>query len=362
MKFPPDGPWVVLKGLMLQMSKPRTREEFKQNCLRRLGWPILEVNVDEDQVDDRIDEALVYYADYHFDATEKIYYRAQVTANTRGGAIHSLTLVSGGTAYSNTDTLVFTGGGGSGATGTLTTYANGTISSVTLTSNGSKYGSEPTVMIQTSTGSGASVTSLLGGFFQLPENIIGAVKIFSLGSVYNSGNFFDIRYQLALNDLHTLTSTSLVPYYMAFQHIQLIEQLLVGEQPIRYNRHRNRLHIDMNWDRLNNAQYIIIEAYQVVDPDEFTDVWNDRWLLRYCTALIKRQWGTNMKKFTGMTLPNGIQFNGQQIYDEAIEEIEKLENEVLNSYSLPISDMIGIWIYCLLTYQLLQCFSSSTMM
>lgn len=246
------------------MAVPNSRETFKQNCLRRLGAPVIEINVDDDQVDDRIDEALRYYWDYHFDGSDKVYYKYQVTQ----------------------------------------------------TDKDNKY-------------------------ITIPDNIIGVVNIFNVGAALNVNNIFNIRYQIALNDLYTLTSVSLVPYFMAMQHIQLIEEILVGRKQIRYNRHKNRLYIDMDWGLVEVGEYIIVEAYEVVNPGTYTDAWNDRWLLQYTTALIKRQWGNNLKKYQGMQMPGGITFNGQKIYDEAIEEISQLEKEMIGSYSLPISDMIG---------------------
>lgn len=246
------------------MANPTSRSTFIQNCLRRLGAPVLEINVSDEQIEDRVDEALAYYTDYHFDATEKIYYKHLITPQDKQN----------------------------------------------------KY-------------------------ITLPENIMGAVNLFSIGDSTMYNNMFNIRYQIALNDLYTLTNISLVPYYMAMQHIQTIEQILVGKQMIRFSRHRNQLFIDMDWSKLANDKYLLVEAYQVIDPEEFTDVWKDRWLLQYTTALIKRQWGVNLKKFEGMMLPGGIKFNGQQIYEEAITEIEKLEKEMINSYSLPVCDMIG---------------------
>ncbi|MGA1048869.1 MAG: hypothetical protein ACO3UU_12745, partial [Minisyncoccia bacterium] len=123
--------------------------------------------------------------------------------------------------------------------------------------------------------------------------------------------------------------------------LALVQEILVGQQPIRYNRHRNRLHIDTDWSNYKVGEFLLIEAYEVVDPDVWSDAWGDRWLQQYATAKIKHQWGTNLKKFTGMTLPGGIQFNGQTIFDEAKEEIEALEKEMISSYSLPVADMIG---------------------
>lgn len=246
------------------MANPTSRSEFKEYCLRALGKPVIEINVDDDQVEDRIDEALKYYWDYHFDGSSKIYYKHQVTE-----------------------------------------------------------------------------TDKTNKYITLPDNIIGAVNIFPIGQALNTNNLFNIRYQIALNDLYTLTSVSMVPYYMALQHVQFLEQMLVGQQPLRYNRHTNRLYLDMDWDRLDTGNYLIVEAYQVLDPTVYTEAWNDRWLLRYATCLIKQQWGNDTKKYGKMQLPGGLYFNGQQIYEEATNERLALEKEMVYSYSLPVTDMIG---------------------
>jgi len=247
------------------MAVPTTRAQFKEYCLRRLGKPVIEINVDEDQVEDRLDDALRYYWDYHFDGSEKIYYKHAVTAEDQTN----------------------------------------------------KY-------------------------IILPENIIGAVKVFSIADPsIRSDDLFNIRYQIALNDLYTLTSVSMVPYYVAMEHLALIAELLVGQQPIRYNRHQNKLYIDMDWNSINLGEYLLIEAYEIVDPNTYVDVWKDQWLMRYATALIKRQWGSNLTKFTGMQLPGGVQFNGEKIYNDSVAEIQQLETEMINSYSLPVTDMVG---------------------
>lgn len=247
------------------MAVPTTRAEFKEYCLRKLGKPVLEINVDDDQVEDRIDESLKYYWDYHFDGSERIYYKHQIT---------------------NTD-------------------------------KANKY-------------------------ITLPENIIGAVRVFSIGdpSIRND-DLFNIRYQIALNDLYTLTSVSMIPYFMVREHLSLIQEMLVGQQAIRYNRHVNKLYVDVDWGLYNTGEYLLIEAYQIVDPNVYTDAWGDRWLQEYCTQKIKYQWGTNLTKFTGMQLPGGVQFNGEKILDDAEKAIEKLEDEMITSYSLPVMDMIG---------------------
>jgi hypothetical protein len=247
------------------MAVPASRADFKAYCLRKLGAPVIEINVDDDQVEDRIDEALKYYWDYHFDGSDKVYYKHQVTAQDK-----------------------------------------------------------------------------INKYITLPENIIGAVNVFSLGDpMVRADDLFNIRYQIALNDLYTLTSVSMVPYFMVMQHLGLITEMLVGKQPMRYTRHKNMLYVDTDWNHYKTGEFLLVEAYEVIDPDVYTDVWGDRWLQNYTSAKIKYQWGTNLTKFTGMTLPGGVQFNGEKIYNDAKEEIDKMEREMISSYSMPVMDMIG---------------------
>ena len=247
------------------MAVPTSKATFKEYCLRKLGKPVIEINVDDDQIDDRIDECIRYYWDYHFDGTEKTYYKQAVTDQIKSD----------------------------------------------------KY-------------------------ITLPENIIGAIRVFQIGDPsIRASDMFNIRYQIALNDLYQLTTVSLLPYYMAMQHLGTITELLVGQQPIRYNRHTNKLHVDMDWTKIDVGQFLLVEAYEVIDPDTYTDAWGDRWLQEYTTQKIKYQWGSNLTKFTGMVLPGGVQFNGEKILDDAEKAIEKLEQEMISSYSLPVTDMIG---------------------
>jgi hypothetical protein len=247
------------------MAVPSTREAFKSYCLRRLGEPVIDVNVDDEQVEDRIDEALKYYQDYHFDGTERVLIKHVVTA--------------------------------------------------------------------------ADVTN---GYITLSDSVIGINRILDVGQAVQSSNLFNIRYQIHLNDLFDLSASSYVPYVTAMRHVESLEELFVGKKPIRYNRHTNKLHIDMDWDDdVAVDEYIIVDAYQILDGDTYTDLWGDRWLSRYATALIKRQWGSNLTKFEGLQMPGGITFNGAKIYDDAESEIQKLEEEMIVNYSLPVQDMIG---------------------
>lgn len=326
------------------MAAPTTRQEFKLYCLRKLGFPVIEINVDDDQIEDRIDEALRYYWDYHFDGSERIFYRHPVSKKDRQGSLSEVMVLNGGSGYSSMDTVVVTANDktGNGGTASLVVDQTGKILAVNVENPGEKYRVPPTITIQTQTGSGASFQAYNGGYVTLPQNIIGAVNIYPVGDPsIRAGDLFNIRYQIALNDLYTLTSVSMVPYYMAMQHISLIQEILVGKQPIRYNRHMNRLYLDMNWDKVEDEEFLLVEAYQIVDPEVFTDAWNDRWLQNYATALIKRQWGTNLTKFSGLQLPGGVQFNGDRILSDAVTELEKMEQEMISSYSLPVMDMMN---------------------
>lgn len=247
------------------MATPTTRTEFKKYCLRELGHPVIEINVDEDQVQDRIDDALDYYRDFHYDGTEHDYYKHVVTSS-----------------------------------------------------------------------------DITNKYITLPETIIGVVGVMPIGTGVNSNNLFNLRYQITLNEIYDWAHGTFANYYMSMERIALMQELFVGKQLIRFNRHTDRLYIDMDWAaNVSSGESIIIDCYKTVDPATYADVWSDRWLRKYCTQLIKRQWGNNLKKFTGMQLPGGVTFNGEQIYQEADEEIRRLEEEMINTYSLPTYDMIG---------------------
>jgi hypothetical protein len=249
----------------MSTHKPATREEFKQFCLRRLGAPVIEINVDDLQVEDCIEVALQTYYDYHFDGSEKVFLAHQVTEEDRQN----------------------------------------------------KY-------------------------IFIPEEVIGIINIFDIGTSFGTNNLFNLRYQIALNDLYSFNTGPFAPYYMALQNVALAQELFVGKQALRYNRHINKLYIDMNWtEKVNIGEYIVVEGYAIIDPEEYPDVWNDRWLQKYTIAQIKRQWGNNTKKFEGIQMPGGVTFNGQQIYNEAQEEIEKMDEELINSYSLPVADIVA---------------------
>lgn len=178
-------------------------------------------------------------------------------------------------------------------------------------------------------------------YITMPENIIGVVDLFPIGDYNAVNNIFSIRYQIALNDLYQLTNISLVPYYQTMQYLQMIEQILIGRMPIRYTRTTNFLHIDGDWTKLPTGTWIVVEAHGVIDPATYTDIWKDRWLIKYTTALTKKQYAINLSKFNGLVLPSGITLNTDKMYDDAVAEQNKLEDTMIHDYSLPPRDMIG---------------------
>jgi hypothetical protein len=182
---------------------------------------------------------------------------------------------------------------------------------------------------------------IANGYVQLPENFIGAIEIFPIGDALQTNNIFSIRYQIALNDLYTLTSVSMVPYYMALSHLEFLEQMLVGLQPIRYNRVDNKFYMDMNYDFWFPGNFIVIVAYGVIDPETYSRAWMEPWLFKYTKALVKQNFGQNLSKYIGVKLIGGTEFNGQKILDDATAEIEKLEVELIDKWSAPLGYFIG---------------------
>lgn len=248
------------------MTRPTDRESFKQKCLRKLGAPVLDINVDDEQLEDLIDDALDWFYDYHFDGSHRVLYKHEITQTDKDN-----------------------------------------------------------------------------GYLELPQSFIGVVRVLPVNSSQSTANLFNLEYQFHLNnfDIFNAPHVSVIPYAQAKQTISLLQELFVGEQPIRYNRHRNLLHIDMDWTEIEVGLFMIVDGYQKTDPNDYPDVWADRWLNRYVTALFKRMWGSNMKKFGGVQLPGGVELNGKEIYDEASDEIQALEEEMIQNYSMPDTHIIG---------------------
>ena len=267
------------------MAEPNSKTTLKDYCLRNLGFGVIDINVSDDQIDDRIDEAVQYFAHYYYDNIEKMYLKYKITTDdiTRFKA---------------------------NATTTATDRSDSSLS-----------------------------FSFLEGknFISMPSSVVSVLRIFSFDNAATN-NMFDIRYQLRLNDLYDFSSTSIIHYEMTMQHLDYLSHLLVGETPIRFYEHQGRLYLDMNVDGdINADDFLIIECYRKLDPETYSDIYNNMHLKRYATSLIKRQWGANLSKFQNVTLLGGVTMNGDQIYSQAVEEIERLETYIEN---LQYPDMI----------------------
>jgi hypothetical protein len=249
------------------MAKPNSRQTLIDYCLRALGAPVVEINVDDDQVEDRIDEALQFYQHYHADAIEKIYLKHQVTAD-----------------------------------------------------------------------------NITNGYIPINDLVTDVVRIFPLREGGSTSNMFDVRYQMHLNDIYSMGYMgSLVDYEMSMQWLSMLDMIIDSDDKhISFERHKNQLRIDMDWsEEILVDDYIIVECYRIIDPATFTDVYNDYFLKRYATALIKMQWGVNLSKFEGMVMPGGVTFNGRQILEDAKEEIDKLNEEVRLNWEQPVDFYTG---------------------
>jgi hypothetical protein len=321
------------------MAAPATRQQLIDYCLRELGHPVVEINVDDDQVSDRIDAALQYYQDYHYDGVERLYLKQQVTATRITlGTSNAIDFALGTTVT----------GSSSGAYATVCSELNTTSNGTTLLVRGSTGTWTTGETIVGANGTTSTVVSVSLGnvdrqYFQLDDSIIGVRRVLPFSAV-NTGQSYmwDIRYQMRLNDMFDLLSTSIIYYEQVKSHLALIDQLLVGSKSFRFQRHQNRLFLDMSWATdVSVGEYVIVECYKILNPDDWTDVYNDRFLKRYATALIKKQWGNNLKKFAGIQMPGGITLNGQVIYDEAVAEIAFLENEAQSTYVEPPDFMVG---------------------
>jgi len=319
------------------MATPATRQGLIDYCLRALGHPVIEINIDDDQLEDRVDEAFQFYRDYHYDAVEAVYLKEQITAST----LQIVGMNAGSFSIGEKIT---------GASSGATTFVHAAFAAnKTYTKNTTGTFTAGETITGAVSGTTAVVTSMTLGNFDnkyitLNDSVLSVVRTLPLSSRSNSISFFDAKYQLLLNNIQSLTNTDIQYFTMLKMHINLINDLMTGQKPVRFNRHMNRLHIDLTWGDggdLAIGDYIIIEAYRMLDPDTYTDVYNDGYLKRYTTALIKRQWGINLKKFEGVLLPGGVTLNGQKIFDEAMDEITILKQEAQDTYQLPVDFFTG---------------------
>jgi len=281
------------------MAKPASRTQLIDYCLRKLGAPVLEINLDDDQIDDLVDDAIQLFNERHFDGVERMYLKYELTQEDidRGQA-------------KNTEGV-----------GIVTTTATST--------NISGYGTTTSNWYETS------------NFLQVPDSVVGVEKIFKFDSSTISGGMFSIKYQLFLNDLYRFNSIELLQYSMTKSYLEDIDFLLTTDKQIRFNKRQDRLYLDIDWGSETAGNYLVLDCYRALDPTSFTQVYNDVFLKQYLTALMKRQWGQNLIKFRGVKLPGGIELNGREIFDDAEKEIEALRSRMSSEYELPPYDCIG---------------------
>ena len=281
------------------MAKPSSRQGLIDYCLRRLGAPVLEINVDDDQIDDLVDDALQYFSERHYNGVERMYLKHEFTQDEidRGKA------------------------SGTVGVGIVTTTATST--------NISGYGTTTSTYYENS------------NFIQIPDSVVGIEKVFKFDTSTISGGMFSIKYQLFLNDLYRFNSVELLQYAMTKTYLEDIDFLLTTDKQIRFNQRQDRMYLDIDWGTVTAGDFIVIDCHRALDPETFTQVYNDSFMKLYLTALIKRQWGANMMKFSGTRLPGGIELNGRQYYDDAERELADIKSRMSNEYELPPLDFIG---------------------
>ena len=271
------------------MSKPSTRQGLIDYCLRKLGYPVLEINVDDDQIDDLIDDAIQYFQERHFDGVERMLLKHEITKE-------------------NKETL---------KTGITTTTANSTVGITTTTFTESQ------------------------NFIQLPDHVLGVERVLKMDASTISSGLFNIKYQIFLNDLYYYGALDLMNYAMTKTYLEDLSRIITPDTQLRFNKKNHRLYLDIDFGQLSDDTFIIIDGYRLLDPSDAPAIYNDFWLKRYATAIIKKQWGMNLIKFNGVLLPGGVQLNGRQIYEDALKEIEEIEYSLKTEYEIPPLDLIG---------------------
>ena len=341
------------------MAIPNSKTTLKSWCKRRLGYPVVDINVDDDQIDDRIDEALQYFYTFQYNGMQRVYLKHKVTqadvdrsevdetySATDSNAI-TTTLANNGSVTDPSITL--TDATDFPDTGTITIAADGTNAAETLTvtaKNGNVLTVSPVLQIaHLATATVTSVNTITWArpqaYLPMPSAVQSVLRVLPFSDRGNL-NMFDVRYQLRLNDLYDFSSESVIHYQMTMMHLDFLDMILIGEKPIQFNVHQNRLYINMDWGSdIEVGEYIIIECYRKLDPTVWTDIYDDLWLKKYSTALIKKQWGQNLSKFAGVTMLGGVTMNGEQMFMQANEEINLLEEQSRTTWEEPLLFQIG---------------------
>ena len=290
------------------MAKPATRQQLIDYCFRKLGAPVLEINVDDDQVDDLVDDALQLYNERHFDGVERMYLKYKISQGD----------IDRGMGADSPDSNTING-----------TTGIGIVTTTTTSTSIPGYGTTTTNWYENS------------NFLQIPDSVVGVNKIFKFDTSSISGSMFSIKYQLFLNDLYYFNSVELLQYAMTKTRLEDIDFLLTPEAQIRFNQRQDRLYLDIDWASQTVGDFLVLDCHRALDPETFNQVYNDYFVKLYLTALIKRQWGQNLIKFRGVKLPGGLELNGREIYDDAERDLERIKEKMMLEYELPPLDFIG---------------------
>jgi hypothetical protein len=282
------------------MAQPSTRSELITYAKRQLGAPVLEINVADEQVEDLLDDAIQYFQERHFDGVYPSFLKYKITDDD---------ITRGRSRDGQTDNIGITT-----STATATIDGGTTTFSFTETAN----------------------------YLQLPDDIIGVSKVFHFdGSNRMSSGMFSLKYQLFLNDVYFYGSTELLTYAMTKTYLEDINFLLTTQKQIRFNKRQNRLYLDIDWSSVSADEFLVFDVFRTLDPNDYAKVYNDSFLKRYFTALLKKQWGQNLIKFQGVKLPGGVELNGRQIYDDAMNDLTIIREQMSNTYEIPPLDFIG---------------------
>ena len=273
------------------MTKPSSRQQLIDYSLRKLGFPVLEINVDDDQIDDLVDDALQYFQERHFDGIERTFLKHEITED-------------------NLETFK------SGITTTTATSGIGVTSpSFTETQN----------------------------FLQLPDHVLGVEKVFKMDQSTISSGLFNIKYQIFLNDIYSMTHGQILHYFLTSQYLETLDFVTNSQanRRVKWNEHSNRLYLDFDWDDLTVGDYIMVDMTMRQDPDTYTDMYNDNWLKDYVEALFQQQWGRNLSKYDGIQMLGGVTLNGRQILEDASQFKADLEKDLRDRYETPPLDIVG---------------------
>ena len=276
------------------MAQPSSRQGLIDYAKRQLGYPVLEINVADEQFQDLLDDAVQIFQERHFDGIERMYLKYKITEDD----------VKRGRARGAGESL-----------GITTTSATGAGTTFNFEEN--------------------------TNFLQMPPSVVGVNQIFKIRSDTVYDGLFNIKYQLFLNDLYQFGSIDLLQYSMVQTYLEDITFLLNPDMRYRFNIRQDRLYIDADWASLTSGDYFIIDCFRILDPEDFPRVWNDPFIKKYLTATSKKQWGQNLMKFQGVQLPGGVQLNGREIFEDGVRELERLEEKMPLQYEMPPLDMIG---------------------